>query len=97
MHANRVANTAVLSFMYKQYMDELRAKRAANVEARNVYTKLCELVDMHAKCVANEVVLSSECTHSIWMNCAQSSSQKLNLGMYITLCNYDMHAKRIAN
>ena len=32
MHANRVANSAVLSYryMYKQYMDELHAKQASN-------------------------------------------------------------------
>ena len=37
--------------MYKQYIDELRAKRAANFEARNVQT-LWHYI-MHAKRVDN--------------------------------------------
>ena len=63
-------------------MDELRAQRAANFEARNVQNFV---KDMHTKRVAIEEVLSSKCTNSIWMNCAQNAPQILKLGMYKTV------------
>ena len=40
--------------MYKQYMDELRAKRAANFEARNVL-KILWIYDMHSQSVPLQI------------------------------------------
>ena len=88
MHASHKLSNIEIE-MYDQHIDELRAKRAANFEARNIQN--CMNLCTHSVLQIKQYWARNVPT-VLWMNCARSLPEIVKLGMYKTVWNNYMHA-----